>query len=137
MEILLKIIKKEGIFALYTGLSAAVVGTVFSYGIYFWWFRYLKNRFTLLTGRSTFSKIEMTIITAIAGTFSSFFANPIWMINARMTIRKKEESNMTYMKLIKDIYDKEGLWAFYRGVIPNLILVINPIINFVIYEGLL
>jgi adenine nucleotide transporter 17 len=28
------------------------------------------------------------------------------------------------------------LEAFFKGVIPNLILVINPIINFVIYEGL-
>lgn len=78
----------------------------------------------------------MTLITAIAGTFSSFLANPVWMINARMTIRKKEDTKQTYTRLIKDIYEKEGLWAFYKGVVPNLILVINPIINFVIYEGL-
>ncbi len=26
--------------------------------------------------------------------------------------------------------------AFYKGVLPNLILVMNPIINFVIYENL-
>jgi adenine nucleotide transporter 17 len=37
---------------------------------------------------------------------------------------------------IKDIYKSEGIQAFYKGVIPNLVLVINPIINFVIYEGL-
>ena len=40
------------------------------------------------------------------------------------------------MKLIREIYKNEGLWAFYKGVLPNLILVLNPIINFVIYEGL-
>lgn len=28
------------------------------------------------------------------------------------------------------------MWAFYKGFIPNFILVLNPIINFVIYEGL-
>lgn len=121
---------------MYTGLSAALIGTICSYGIYFWWYRYLKNKFTLFTGRKTFTKIEMTIITAISGTLSSFLANPIWMINARMTVRKKEEANTSYMKLVSDIYKNEGLWAFYKGVIPNLILVINPIINFVIYEGL-
>lgn len=137
MQILQAIIKKEGIFALYTGLSAALVGTIFSYGIYFWWYRYLKNKFTLYTGRRTFTKIELTIITAISGTLSSFLANPIWMINARMTVRKKEEAkNTSYKKLVSDIYKNEGLWAFYKGVVPNLILVLNPIINFVIYEGL-
>lgn len=28
------------------------------------------------------------------------------------------------------------MWAFYKGFIPNFILVLNPIINFVIYESL-
>ena len=84
--------KKEGVLALYSGLSAALVGTICSYGIYFWWYRFLKNKFTLMTGRKNFTKIEMTLITAIAGTFSSFLANPIWMINARMTVRKKEDT---------------------------------------------
>lgn len=40
------------------------------------------------------------------------------------------------MKLIGDIYRNEGLTAFFKGVLPNLILVLNPIINFVIYESL-
>lgn len=40
------------------------------------------------------------------------------------------------MEMIRQIYDKEGLGAFFKGVLPNLILVINPIINFVVYEFL-
>ena len=31
---------------------------------------------------------------------------------------------------------EEGLRAFFKGVLPNLILVTNPIINFVVYESL-
>ena len=96
MKILYSIIKKDGILAMYTGLSSALVGTIFSYGIYFWWYRFLKNKFTLHTGRRNFTKVEMTIITAISGTLSSFLANPIWMINARMTVRKKSEAKTTY-----------------------------------------
>jgi solute carrier family 25 (peroxisomal adenine nucleotide transporter), member 17 len=38
--------------------------------------------------------------------------------------------------LIQDIIKNEGISAFFKGVIPNLILVTNPIINFVVYENL-
>jgi len=89
LAILRGIIKKEGVLALYSGLSAALIGTVCSYGIFFYWFRYLKNKFFMMTGRKEISKIEMTIITAISGTLSSVIANPVWMINARMAINKK------------------------------------------------
>ena len=34
------------------------------------------------------------------------------------------------------MYQNYGILAFYKGVLPNLILVINPVINFVIYEGI-
>ena len=39
--------------------------------------------------------------------------------------------------IVSMLYKNEGgIKAFYKGVIPNLILVINPIINFLIYEKL-
>jgi adenine nucleotide transporter 17 len=38
--------------------------------------------------------------------------------------------------MIAEISKNEGIGAFFKGVVPNLILVINPIINFVIYEFL-
>jgi adenine nucleotide transporter 17 len=40
------------------------------------------------------------------------------------------------LETVKEIYQKEGIGAFYRGVLPNMILVANPVINFVIYENL-
>ena len=117
-------------------MQTALVGTVASFGIYFWWYRYFKNQMTKITGRKSFSNVEMTIITAGAGVLSSVFSNPIWMVNTRLSILKKEDGRVSTMRLIKDIYKNEGLSAFFKGVLPNLILVINPIINFVIYESL-
>lgn len=38
------------------------------------------------------------------------------------------------LETIRDIYKKEGVISFYKGVLPNMLLVINPVINFVIYE---
>jgi len=38
--------------------------------------------------------------------------------------------------VVLEVYRTEGISAFFKGVIPNLILVINPIINYVTYETL-
>lgn len=76
------------------------------------------------------------LITALAGIMSSIFANPIWMLNTRLAIQKNDANKKGAMDLITHILDKEGVGAFFKGVLPNLILVINPIINFVVYEYL-
>lgn len=79
----------------------------------------------------------MTIITALAGSISSIFSNPIWMINTRLAIQKKQSNNNGgAVKLIAEITKNEGVGAFFKGVLPNLILVLNPIINFVVYENI-
>lgn len=39
--------------------------------------------------------------------------------------------------MARKIYNEEGLSAFFNGVLPGLILVLNPIINFVVYETVL
>ena len=76
------------------------------------------------------------MITALAGAISSILTNPLWMINTRLAISKKNDSFGNTIQLIKDIYNNEGIEAFFKGIIPNLILIINPIINFVIYEAM-
>jgi hypothetical protein len=38
--------------------------------------------------------------------------------------------------VIYDLVSNEGFFALFKGVVANLILVVNPIINFVIYESL-
>lgn len=118
---------------MYRGLGVGLIGTVVSYGIYFFWYRFLKNIFYHSLKRTELTDIDITVITMAAGCLNSFVTNPIWFVNTRMSISKEKKS---IVRTIKDIYNSEGLWAFYKGVLPNMILVINPIINFVIYENL-
>ena len=51
-----------------------------------------------------------------------------------MTLEK--EKNKSVLTTFKLIYEIEGISAFFNGVLPNLILVSNPIIYFVVYEQL-
>ena len=83
---------------------------------------------------------------AIAGSATVMLTNPIWVVNTRMTTRKRnKESELpgsiaakppttigTLLSLIKD----EGPLALFSGVAPALVLVINPILQYTIFEQL-
>lgn len=84
---------------------------------------------------------------AIAGSATVLLTNPIWVVNTRMTTRKKnKETDVgvlsgnekapstvgTLLALLKD----EGPQALFAGVLPALVLVINPILQYTIFEQL-
>lgn len=89
---------------------------------------------------------------AIAGSATVLITNPIWVVNTRMTARqsnssysdlptfsttpekpaRKPSSFATLMKLFKS----EGPTALFAGVLPALVLVINPILQYTIFEQL-
>ena len=128
-------VKEDGLSSFYKGLGMALFGTVFSFGSYFFCYRLLKNVVTSSLGKkeSELTSKHIMLITALAGSTSSVFANPTWLLNTRMTLAKDKKS---LLETVKEIYTKEGIGAFYKGVLPNMILVLNPIINFVVYEAL-
>lgn len=84
---------------------------------------------------------------AVAGSATVLLTNPIWVVNTRMTTRKRAKSNAvlpgtpapkapstvgTLLTLLKD----EGPTALFAGVVPALVLVINPILQYTIFEQL-
>lgn len=81
---------------------------------------------------------------AIAGSATVLVTNPIWVVNTRMTTRKqgKESDSVTptktpttvgtFLSLIRE----EGPQALFAGVMPALVLVINPILQYTIFEQL-
>ena len=38
--------------------------------------------------------------------------------------------------MIKHIYNEDGIQGFFKGMVPSLLLTLNPIIQFTIYEGM-
>jgi adenine nucleotide transporter 17 len=114
----------------------AVIATIASSGSYFFLYNLLKGLIITLIKGKKLTKRHIALVTAIAGASSSVFANPFWFMNTRMTLAKKEAEfgKQTISGLICKILNEEGFQAFYAGVLPNMILVLNPIINFVVYE---
>ena len=89
---------------------------------------------------------------AIAGSATVLITNPIWVINTRMTTRQADSPSSglptssttsdkprrkpsTFATLV-GLIQKEGLTALFAGVLPALVLVINPILQYTIFEQL-
>jgi adenine nucleotide transporter 17 len=83
---------------------------------------------------------------AIAGSATVILTNPIWVVNTRMTTRKhqveeeevlpggaKKRAPSTIGTLLA-LLRKEGPQALFSGVIPALVLVINPILQYTLFE---
>jgi len=93
---------------------------------------------------------------ALAGSATVLITNPIWVVNTRMTTRKEESADptlpvaegdeaatqaqkkrapntiSTFMKIIRE----DGFTRLFAGVLPALVLVINPILQYTIFEQL-
>ncbi|KAI1615209.1 MC family mitochondrial carrier protein [Exophiala viscosa] len=148
------ILNREGVSGLYAGLSSALFGISVTNFVYYYWYEWTKAFFekaAIQSGRASkkLTTIESMIAGAIAGSATVMLTNPIWVVNTRMTTRKNDESELelpggekkrvkapgtiaTLVKMIKE----DGASALFAGVLPALVLVINPILQYTFYEQL-
>ncbi|CAG8725512.1 11428_t:CDS:2, partial [Acaulospora morrowiae] len=83
-----KIVRKEGIGGLYSGLSSAIFGIAVSNGVYYYFYEWTKAFFEKSTPGQPISVKRSMIAGAIAGAATVLITNPIWVVNTRMTTRK-------------------------------------------------
>jgi len=92
----------------------------------------------------------------IAGSATVILTNPIWVVNTRETAKKDVDAHKHdlkdlpatdaakevaqraggFLRILVDIVKTEGIGALWSGVIPALVLVINPIIQYTVFEQL-
>jgi len=149
-----RIVKREGVNGLYAGLDSALFGISVTNFVYYYWYEWTRAGFekaAITAGRASkkLTTVESMIAGAIAGSATVMLTNPIWVVNTRMTTRKRNQESDeslipvakgpkapttigTLLALIRD----EGPQALFSGVVPALVLVINPILQYTIFEQL-
>ncbi|KAI9836210.1 MAG: hypothetical protein M1819_001547 [Sarea resinae] len=147
-----RIVQREGISGLYAGLDSALFGISVTNFVYYYWYEWTRAAFeraAIKVGRasSKLTTVESMMAGALAGSATVLITNPIWVVNTRMTARKSESDEQvlpgapkakkpstigTLMSLVRD----EGPTALFAGVLPALVLVINPILQYTIFEQL-
>jgi solute carrier family 25 (peroxisomal adenine nucleotide transporter), member 17 len=150
-----RIIHREGVSGLYAGLESALFGIGVTNFVYYYWYEWSKSFFekaAIKAGRASrkLTTLESMIAGAVAGSATVLITNPIWVVNTRMTARKQESEEQllpggekpekkkksstidTFLSIVKD----EGFKTLFAGVLPALVLVINPILQYTIFEQL-
>lgn len=158
------IVDREGIRGLYAGLDSALFGIGVTNFVYYYWYEWTRSGFekaAIAAGRasSKLTTVESMVAGALAGSATVLITNPIWVVNTRMTARKKNnwEGNKTSSSLpggggaseprrgrsphstfgtLLSLLRDEGPTALFAGVLPALVLVINPILQYTIFEQL-
>ncbi|KAL0077532.1 mitochondrial carrier domain-containing protein [Phycomyces blakesleeanus] len=134
-----KILAKEGPKGLYAGLSSGVFGIAITNGIYYYCYEAVKAVFEKAKAQGKpMSTGESMLAGALAGCAVVLATNPIWTINTRLTVRKgiDGEAKLNMFTVGRSIVEKEGVAGLYAGVKAALILVINPIIQYTVFEQL-
>ncbi|KAF2471445.1 mitochondrial carrier [Lindgomyces ingoldianus] len=145
-----RIIKREGIVGLYAGLESALFGISVTNFVYYYWYEWTRAFFekaALKAGRASkkLTTVESMIAGALAGSATVLITNPIWVVNTRMTARKSESEEQVLpgskpakspstLGTLLSIIREEGPSRLFAGVMPALVLVINPILQYTVFE---
>lgn len=148
------IVEREGLGGLYAGLDSALFGISVTNFVYYYWYEWTRAFFEAAAekaGRASkkLTTLESMAAGALAGSATVIITNPIWVVNTRMTTRKHQAEDddaalpgakkarapgtiATLLALIRN----EGPQALFNGVLPALVLVINPILQYTLFEQL-
>lgn len=139
--ILAEIIKEEGLLAPYRGWFPVICSLCCSNFVYFYCFHSLKGGY--LKGHSSTPSADLLMGMA-AGIVNVLVTTPLWVVNTRLKLQGSKFRNAdihstnysgifdAFTQIIRD----EGVGALWNGTFPSLLLVLNPAIQFMIYEGL-
>ncbi|RFU32679.1 hypothetical protein B7463_g3669, partial [Scytalidium lignicola] len=148
-----RIVQREGVNGLYAGLDSALFGISVTNFVYYYWYEWTRAGFekaAVKAGRASkrLTTVESMIAGALAGSATVLITNPIWVINTRMTTRKQSNEDTevlpgttpkkspTTVGTLLSLIREEGPQALFSGVVPALVLVINPILQYTIFEQL-
>ncbi|OAA80180.1 Mitochondrial carrier domain protein [Akanthomyces lecanii RCEF 1005] len=149
-----KIIAREGVAGLYSGINSALFGISVTNFVYYYWYEWTRSFFeaaAVKAGRASkkLTTVESMIAGAIAGSATVVLTNPIWVVNTRVTTYKHDANadleagvkpvapsgrRPSTLATLMALLQREGPQALFSGVMPALVLVINPILQYTLFE---
>uniref|UniRef100_A0A4W3H202 Solute carrier family 25 member 17 n=1 Tax=Callorhinchus milii TaxID=7868 RepID=A0A4W3H202_CALMI len=138
--ILAEIMREEGLLAPYRGWFPVISSLCCSNFVYFYTFNTLKA----ICVKGHPSKSKDLMMGFISGVVNVLLTTPLWVVNTRLKLQGAKFRNdaiqqTNYQGILdafKQIVRREGAMALWNGTFPSLLLVLNPAIQFMFYEGL-
>jgi solute carrier family 25 citrate transporter 1 len=118
-----RIVKNEGVLGIYNGLIPTILKQSTNQGLRFMSYGIYKNAIMNINGNQKITTSQSFIGGMIGGSISTLCNNPIDVVKTRMQGLNSHQYNST-LNCIRIIIKKEGVYAFYKGLIPRLMRVI-------------
>ncbi|GLI74622.1 ADP/ATP carrier protein [Penicillium ochrochloron] len=136
-----KILRQDGISGLYTGIESSIAGTASMNFAYFYWSAAARSAYQQglqYCGIEDFNTIIKEFgLGAAGGALAQLCTTPIAVIATRQQTRKADDEKQSMWEAMMDIVSSEDGWTgLWRGLKVNLILVINPMITYGVYQWL-
>lgn len=143
-DCLIKVVRYEGVSALYRGLSASLIGsseTSIQWVLYEQMRHFIHARQLELSGRGKLTSYDKFVnwsatsgAAGLAKLIASLIAYPHEVVRTRLRQAPLENGNLKYRGLVncfRKVYLEEGLAALYGGLTPHLLRTVpNSIIMF-------
>ncbi|KAJ7158259.1 mitochondrial carrier domain-containing protein [Mycena crocata] len=133
----LGIVKRKGVLGLYPGLKSSLLGIAITNGVYYYF--YEGSRDSIFGGKQALSATESIFAALFAGCATTIVANPIWVVQTAQVVydlKNPTSKEPGIIETTKLLVGSEGIWSLWRGFRPALVLVINPIIQYTVFEQL-
>ncbi|KAL3457070.1 mitochondrial carrier domain-containing protein, partial [Aspergillus heterothallicus] len=132
-----KIVDKEGVEGLYSGMVGSLIGVASTNFAYFYWYSVVR---TLYMSSKNVPKPPGTAIElslgAVAGAVAQIFTIPVAVITTRQQTQPKGDRK-GLIETGKEVVNSEDGWTgLWRGLKASLILVVNPAITYGAYQRL-
>ncbi|PYI13550.1 mitochondrial carrier [Aspergillus japonicus CBS 114.51] len=132
-----KIVEKEGIEGLYSGITGALIGVASTNFAYFYWYTIVRSLYMASNKvpKPPGTAIELSL-GAVAGAVAQIFTIPVSVITTRQQTQDKSERK-GLVETGREIVNSEDGWTgLWRGLKASLILVVNPAITYGAYQRL-
>jgi adenine nucleotide transporter 17 len=111
---------------LYRGMLPLLAGNVVSYNIYFYFYELFQQYLPAKKALSTL------LASTLAGIISTLCTNPLWYMQTRLSLNKEGPEGRK--KIWAEVRADPS--AMFKGLGSSLVLVSNPVIQFLVYEAL-
>jgi len=116
--------KEGGLKGLWRGNGVSVMKIIPESAIKFWAYEQAKMLIASNNRTGQISGAERFVAGSIAGAISQTAVYPLEVLKTRMALRKTDEMNRGMVNAFRTVYRTDGLRAFWRGYLPNMMGII-------------
>ncbi|EKF26617.1 mitochondrial carrier protein, putative [Trypanosoma cruzi marinkellei] len=116
-----QILRQEGVMRMYAGIGTTAVRNVPGSFLLFGGAAWTKDYVFHLEDYSEATFIQNFVSSTVGGCLGVWFTNPIDVVKTRIQNKRFEDGRVTGWGVMKETFQKEGVTAFYKGMLPKLL----------------